>query len=74
MAVKAAISFSSSPVGGGSLYPSCPEPSETSSDGYVNTIQGKDEESTERWYRQPSAVETSLLDPNRETLELFSSE
>jgi hypothetical protein len=71
MAVKAAVNYSS--YRGMALLPSCPILSETaSSNGEVNTNQGKDDDSSGE--RDFSAVARSFQNPNRMFEEMFSSD
>ena len=71
LAVKAAINYSAHR--NMALLPSCPPASETSSDGKVNTLQGKEDFSSDE-ERDFTAVARSFQNPNRKLVEMFSAE
>ena len=71
LAVKAAINYSA--YRNMALLPSCPPASETSSDGKVNTLQGKEDFSSDE-ERDFTAVARAFQNPNRKFVEMFSAE
>lgn len=73
LAVKAAINYSS--FRNQALLPSCPPPpSETSSTGEANTLQGNEDDRHGQGERDASAVARSFQNPNRMIVEFFSAE